>query len=194
MGGRGCTRCSLHGPNTHCPCHHNPFGARTAHPAFKQMLKTMPFIASSFAARTLFLNSRRQSGMGTGYHASSCNPALWDLGAEQDVNEVGHSWYARRNGEAERLRSLDVDDQLERRRLHDSHIGRLNAFANARGMNAKVAIRRSRAGWAKARVTRTLPLSTLCARLAHAGSSPRTTPAHGARILCGAAAPGTAKQ
>jgi hypothetical protein len=31
-------------------------------------------------------------GMGTGYHASSRNPALWDPGAEQDVNEVGHSF------------------------------------------------------------------------------------------------------
>ena len=79
--------------------------------------------------------------MGTGYHASSRNPALWDLGAEQDVNEVGHSWYARQNGEAERVRSLDDDDPLECHRLNDRLVGRLDAFANARGINAKVANR-----------------------------------------------------
>jgi hypothetical protein len=67
--------------------------------------------------------------MGTGYHASSRNPALWDPGAEQDVNEVGHSWYARRNGE--RLRSLDDDDQLERRRLHDMWCGSARESASS---------------------------------------------------------------
>jgi hypothetical protein len=43
-----------------------------------------------------------------------------------------------RHREAERLRGLEVDDQLECGRLHDRKIGRLGAFEDLPGVNAEL--------------------------------------------------------
>ena len=45
-----------------------------------------------------------------------------------------------RHGEAERLRGLEVDDQLERRRLLDRQIGRFGAVEDLSGINPDLAI------------------------------------------------------
>src|SRR5436190_3198778 len=71
MEGGGCSRCSLHGPNTHCPCHHNPFGANTAHPAFKQIPKIIP----SISFRPLLP-----------VHAFAPGALSWDSAAEWEMN------------------------------------------------------------------------------------------------------------
>src|SRR5216683_6321581 len=44
-----------------------------------------------------------------------------------------------RDGEAERLRSLEIDDQLERGRLHDWQVGRLGALEDLPGINSDLA-------------------------------------------------------
>jgi hypothetical protein len=43
-----------------------------------------------------------------------------------------------RNGEAERLRRLEVDDEFELTRLHDRQIGWFLAFENASGVDASL--------------------------------------------------------
>jgi hypothetical protein len=49
------------------------------------------------------------------------------------VGDGGHRW---RNIEAERLRGLEMDDQLEFSRLHHRQVGGLGAFESLAGINA----------------------------------------------------------
>ena len=51
-----------------------------------------------------------------------------------------------RRGNPERLRGLEVNHQLEFRRLHDREIGGLLAFENPAGVNAGLAISVGEAG------------------------------------------------
>jgi len=53
---------------------------------------------------------------------------------------VGNREYVHRNGEAERLGGLEVDDQLERGRLQDRKIGGLCAIKDLAGVGTRVAI------------------------------------------------------
>src|SRR5437763_13399951 len=53
---------------------------------------------------------------------------------------IGEREQLGRNLEAERLRGLEVDDQLEPGRLIDRQVGRLLAFENPRGIHADPAI------------------------------------------------------
>ena len=123
MGGRGCTRCSWHGPNTHCPCHHNPFGANTAHPTFKQILNTMSFIpfhplprVHSFSTGAGNRDRSRPRSSASRHRASPRDtPVSWDLGAEQEVNRKSN--------------------QLEFCRLHHRQVRGLRALEDAAGIN-----------------------------------------------------------
>src|SRR6516225_2074828 len=59
---------------------------------------------------------------------------------------VGEREKVRRDCEAERLRGLEIDDQLELRWLHDWKIGRLFALEDAAGVDAGLTIGVSQAG------------------------------------------------
>jgi len=52
---------------------------------------------------------------------------------------VGQIEHARRNGQAERLGGLEIDDQLECRRLLDRQIGGLGALEDLSDINADLA-------------------------------------------------------
>jgi hypothetical protein len=58
---------------------------------------------------------------------------------------VGNGEHARRNSEAERLRRLEIDHQLEFGGLKDRKIGKFRTFENSAGVNAGLpdAIRRA---------------------------------------------------
>ena len=47
---------------------------------------------------------------------------------------VGNREYAWRNGEAQLLGCLEIDDQFEPRELHDRKVGRLFTFENSAGI------------------------------------------------------------
>jgi DNA helicase TIP49 (TBP-interacting protein) len=54
---------------------------------------------------------------------------------------VGDRKERRRYGEAEHLRSLGVDNQLELRRLHNGQVSRLLALEDAADINARLTVR-----------------------------------------------------
>src|SRR5882672_2734896 len=62
------------------------------------------------------------------------NPAPWPNRSLDHL--VGSGAYRWRNGEAERLRRLHVDDKLEDGRLHDGQVGGLFTLENPPGINA----------------------------------------------------------
>src|SRR6516162_7573947 len=59
---------------------------------------------------------------------------------------VGARGKRRRHIEAERLRSLEIDDELELSRLHGGKLGRLGALENAPGIDAALSISIGQAG------------------------------------------------